>query len=144
LGNLPPLAWAAQPGVGAEVKNNFRLCESGREITCPGCIFCLTPGCTFSLTPLRIPWRSHNQRAGTERTGRLRPRQGLSSPAGSCRGWDRASLQSLPRPGCGSSFCFQAGAGKRQGARAAPGDVCEVEQDVKTVSALWVVLGKSL
>lgn len=33
LGNLPPLTWAAHLGVGAEVKNNFRLYESGREIT---------------------------------------------------------------------------------------------------------------
>lgn len=41
-------------------------------------------------------------------------------------------------------FFFQAGASKHQGAGAAPGGVRRVEQDVKAVSALWVVLGKSL
>lgn len=41
-------------------------------------------------------------------------------------------------------FFFQAGASKHQGAGAEPGGVRRVEQDVKAVSALWVVLGKSL
>lgn len=41
-------------------------------------------------------------------------------------------------------FFFQAGACKHQGAGAALGGVRRVEQDVKAVSALWVVLGKSL
>lgn len=44
----------------------------------------------------------------------------------------------------GAFFFFQAGASKHQGAGAEPGGVRRVEQDVKAVSALWVVLGKSL
>lgn len=76
----------------------------------------------------------------------LRDGEGLWGPA---PWWDGAGAWCPPRPCQGSHgsfffFFFQAGACKHQGAGAAPGGERRVEQDVKAVSALWVVLGKSL
>lgn len=44
----------------------------------------------------------------------------------------------------GTAFVFPGRYDKQQGAWAEPGGVCEMEQDVKAISSLWVVLGKSL
>lgn len=125
--HLPPHA-PAHLGVGTEAKNKFGLCESGRESTSRAVPHLLLHASRGGVRAGAPGWR------------------GLvgSSPM---VGWGWCLVPTKAMPGVPRElffFFFQAGACKHQGAGAALGGVRRVEQDVKAVSALWVVLGKSL
>lgn len=89
LGNLPLLAWAAHPGVGAEVKNNFRLCESGRGITawaapCVCLLHASRGGATTSMPGWKGLARVCPQQVWPAQRGHARAGTGIV--LGSCRG----------------------------------------------------------